>query len=337
MPSRSLEKDIIDVRSSTNGADLRNDLLQKLQPGDGNEKKIPTILLYDEIGLKLFEEITYLDEYYLTNAEIELLNVGAAEIAERLAPGSMVVELGSGNLRKTGILLTALDKLGTPFEYFALDLSLSELERSLAALPAYDNIRVSGLYGTYDDGLAWLVQPQNRGKPKCVMSLGSSLGNLNRQESVKFLKMIGACLAPGRDQLLLGLDGCQDAQQVYSAYHDKKGTTRRFILNGLTHANKILGEEVFKLADWEYVGEYNEEAGRHQAFVSPTRDISYHDVFIHGGEMLRIEESYKFSSAHKAEMWVKAELTEVSKWGPTPEGLPYYLHLLTPRGLPNGN
>jgi L-histidine Nalpha-methyltransferase / hercynylcysteine S-oxide synthase len=49
-----------------------------------------------EAGLKLFEEITYLDEYYLTNAEIEALTLHAKDIAERLPQGSRLVELGSG-------------------------------------------------------------------------------------------------------------------------------------------------------------------------------------------------------------------------------------------------
>jgi L-histidine Nalpha-methyltransferase / hercynylcysteine S-oxide synthase len=46
--------------------------------------------------LKLFEEITYLDEYYLTNAEIEALERHATEIVKRLPEGSRLVELGSG-------------------------------------------------------------------------------------------------------------------------------------------------------------------------------------------------------------------------------------------------
>ena len=60
------------------------------------EKKMPTMLLYDEAGLKLFEEITYLDEYYLTNAEIEVLHQYADQIAERVEAGSQLIELGSG-------------------------------------------------------------------------------------------------------------------------------------------------------------------------------------------------------------------------------------------------
>lgn len=41
-------------------------------------------------------QITYLEEYYLTNFEIEVLERHAAEIAEAIPAGSMVIELGSG-------------------------------------------------------------------------------------------------------------------------------------------------------------------------------------------------------------------------------------------------
>lgn len=49
-----------------------------------------------EAGLKLFEEITFLDEYYLTNAEIQALERHARKIAQHLPEGSRLVELGSG-------------------------------------------------------------------------------------------------------------------------------------------------------------------------------------------------------------------------------------------------
>lgn len=52
-----------------------------------------------EKGLKLFEEITYLDEYYLTNAEIEALAQHADAIAEHIPSGSRLIELGSGYVR----------------------------------------------------------------------------------------------------------------------------------------------------------------------------------------------------------------------------------------------
>jgi uncharacterized SAM-dependent methyltransferase len=44
----------------------------------------------------MFIQITYLDEYYLTNDEIELLEKNAAELASKFPAGAMLIELGSG-------------------------------------------------------------------------------------------------------------------------------------------------------------------------------------------------------------------------------------------------
>ncbi len=87
---------VIDIRQKGLGVSLVDEIREKLRPGKGEEKRLPTLLLYDERGLKIFEDITYLDEYYLTNAEIEALTTHAAEIAQSLREGSMIVELGSG-------------------------------------------------------------------------------------------------------------------------------------------------------------------------------------------------------------------------------------------------
>ena len=61
-----------------------------------NQKSIPTYVLYDKKGLRLFDQITYLDEYYLTNAELDILQRKANELAARLENGSMIFELGAG-------------------------------------------------------------------------------------------------------------------------------------------------------------------------------------------------------------------------------------------------
>ena len=87
---------IIDIRQEGFSVSLVDDLRAKLRPGKGEEKRLPTLLLYDERGLKIFEDITYLEEYYLTNAEIEVLTTHAAEIAGSIREDSMLVELGSG-------------------------------------------------------------------------------------------------------------------------------------------------------------------------------------------------------------------------------------------------
>ena len=87
---------IIDIRSDTGGFELKQDILTGLKKEAGEEKSLPTLLLYDDTGLRLFEEITYLDEYYLTGEEIAILTENAGRIADRIPNGCLVVELGSG-------------------------------------------------------------------------------------------------------------------------------------------------------------------------------------------------------------------------------------------------
>jgi uncharacterized SAM-dependent methyltransferase len=111
--------DIIDIRHDMVEFNLKADILKSLKPEVG-PKKLPTLLLYDERGLQLFEEvslklsgdlhnfqanrkqITYLEEYYLTNAEINVLQTSSDNIAKAIPSGSMVVELGSGLVTISG-------------------------------------------------------------------------------------------------------------------------------------------------------------------------------------------------------------------------------------------
>ena len=87
---------VIDIRRGKINSSLFDEMKNMLRPTYGLEKRMPTMLLYNEKGLRLFEEITYLDEYYLTNAEIEVLERYAEHIAARIVTGSLLIELGSG-------------------------------------------------------------------------------------------------------------------------------------------------------------------------------------------------------------------------------------------------
>ena len=87
---------IVDIRENDTTFSAAAAIQDGLDPPCGKPRSFPTLLLYDTVGLRLFEEITYLDEYYLTNTEIEVLKKHARTIAERLPDQSQLVELGSG-------------------------------------------------------------------------------------------------------------------------------------------------------------------------------------------------------------------------------------------------
>lgn len=114
--------------------------------------------------------------------------------------------------------------------------------------------------------------------------------------------------------MIIGIDSCKDPERVYHAYNDRDNVTHDFISNGLRHANALMKEEAFKIEDWEVIGEYDEVAGRHHAFVAPRKDVVIDGVKILGGERVRIEESYKYSHDEILALWEKAGLAETNVW-----------------------
>jgi L-histidine Nalpha-methyltransferase / hercynylcysteine S-oxide synthase len=169
-----------------------------------------------------------------------------------------------------------------------------ELVRTLKLVPqgTFEYVRCAGLWGTYDNGLAWLKQPKNASRPKAILSMGSSIGNFTPSEAVDFLAQFAAELRPN-DLMLIALDGCQDAERVYHAYNDRGDVTHNFTLNGLKHANRLMDYQAFRLDDWDAVGEFDQQGSRHRAFVVPKRDVVVEGSLIRKGERVRIEESYK--------------------------------------------
>lgn len=329
-PSPALP-DIIDIRGEHVEINLKDQIISQFNPEDG-PRKLPTLLLYNEKGLQIFEDITYLDEYYLTNYEIEVLKRSSTEIARQIPEGSMVIELGSGNLRKVCLLLQAFEDLAKPIQYFALDLSRKELERTLAQVPDFKYVSCHGLLGTYDDGREWLKHPSLTGRSKCILHLGSSVGNFSRDEAAAFLGGFADVLRPS-DSMIVGVDACNNPAKVYHAYNDSKGLTHQFILNGLSHANELLSEEAFKVEEWRVIGEYvyDDEGGRHQAFVAPTRPTDVLGSRVMPHERIEIEQSLKYSDEETMTLWAQSGLTEMGRWS---RGDEYGLHMLQKSAMP---
>ncbi|KAF5018483.1 hypothetical protein F66182_9537 [Fusarium sp. NRRL 66182] len=320
---------IIDIRGEHVEINLKDQVASMFNPDDG-PRKLPTLLLYNEKGLQLFEDITYLDEYYLTNYEIELLKRSSAEIASQIPEGSMVIELGSGNLRKVCLLLQAFEEIAKPIQYFALDLSRKELERTLAQVPDFKHVSCHGLLGTYDDGREWLKHPSLTSRSKCILHLGSSIGNFTRAEAADFLGGFSEVLRPS-DSMIVAVDSCSNPAKVYHAYN--ANNIHRFILNGLENANDICGENIFNVNEWRVIGEYvyDEEGGRHQAFLAPTQPTDVLGSRVMPHERVAIEQSLKYSEEERIRLWRLAGLTETGRWSREDE---YGLHMLKKSSMP---
>ncbi|KAF5380666.1 hypothetical protein D9757_007044 [Collybiopsis confluens] len=166
--------EIVDVHDHGQPDDLQNQILEGLERPRG-EKNLPTMLLYDERGLRLYDDITTkAPTYYLFGAEEEILKSHAFDIVVAMhhstgvVPGEGVIELGAGSLRKTSHVLLALSQIveipgrNPPITYYALDLEKRELERTLNEIDSsigtalHHKVAAKGMWGTYDDGLKFL-------------------------------------------------------------------------------------------------------------------------------------------------------------------------------------
>lgn len=201
-------------------------------------------------------------------------------------------------------MLDALERARKEITYFALDLMHAELDRTLELVPdgTYQHVKCAGLWGTYDDGLAWMKRPENAGRPKAILSLGSSLGNFTPEEATDFIGQFTAELGYD-DMMLVALDGCQEPEKVFHAYNDRGDVTHDFTMNGLKHANQIMGYDAFNISDWEAVGEFDQHGSRHRAHVVPKTDLTVEGVSIKKGEKVNIEESYKWPIEAAKKLW----------------------------------
>ncbi|HEV2423238.1 MAG TPA: L-histidine N(alpha)-methyltransferase [Terriglobia bacterium] len=221
------------------------------------QKELPSKYLYDRVGSTLFEVISQLPEYGLTRADERLLRRHAAEIVSRLPRPVVVAELGSGSGRKTRWILEALSNPQRTF-YYPIEISptaLAEVQRELGRM---EFVSVVGLEREYLDGLLEVAARRAANAHLMVLFLGSTIGNFDRPQGVKFLQEVRRVLAPG-DSLLLGTDLEKPVPQLLDAYDDPLGVTAAFNLNLLARVNRELDAD-FNLRRFAHSARFNPEA-----------------------------------------------------------------------------
>lgn len=329
---------IIDVRRAQNQSELANAIVTTLS-NDDPIRSIPTMILYDRRGLELFDDISRnVPEYYLTNAEIDILETQLYQIVDYIKDNSIIIELGAGSLRKTELILRTLDLTRKNITYYALDLDEPSLIKALDSVPILEHVRVGGILGTYDEGMDWIGSLPSSA-PRCIMWLGSSIGNLDRDASSTFLRELQErCLRPG-DLFLLGADRRNEPSRVATAYNDPKGITREFIMNGLDHLNTIFGapdghRTYINRDDFEYISHYDPVKGRHEAYYGSLKNQiiclplpqGSTKISIRKNERIHIEYSYKYSASEIRKIVHHAGMTFVAKF--TDSRSEYDLHLV---------
>jgi dimethylhistidine N-methyltransferase len=258
-------------------------------------REIPSKFFYDERGSQLFEQITQLEEYYLTRTEVNILRENIDQIVACIGHGSMLIEYGSGSSDKTRILLDNLPDLSA---YVPIDISKDHLMNSAGRIAVnYPDLEVLPVAADYNDSSFSIPLSSKSVSHRVVYYPGSTIGNFHPDESVAFLERIGKVCGSG-GELLLGVDLKKDPAILHSAYNDRAGVTAQFNINILRRINNELGGD-FQLDQWKHRAIYNERAGRIEMHLVSLKNQVVHlagaRIEFNAGETIWTESSYKYS------------------------------------------
>lgn len=244
---------------------------------------------YDELGSRLFDAITALDEYYPPRCEARIFAAHGEALAAETGRLPILVDLGAGNCQKAASLFPVL----RPRRYVAVDISADYLRRTLERLQAeHPGLEVLGL-GM--DFARHLDLPEAVGAgPRTLFYPGSSLGNFDPEEAQAFLARMHRAAQGGA--LILGVDLVKDPAVLERAYDDALGVTAAFNLNLLRHLNRVAGTD-FVLADWQHRARWNAAASRIEMHLEARRALQVRwpggARGFAAGETLHTENSYK--------------------------------------------
>ncbi|CAN5232195.1 hypothetical protein BH10PSE1_BH10PSE1_17790 [soil metagenome] len=275
-----------DDESETAG--FRAELLEGLSKA---QKAVSPKWFYDAEGSRLFEEITRVPEYYPTRQEAALLKAMAPDLTARFGDNAVLVEFGSGASEKTRILLDAAPNLSA---YLPIDISPDALREAAESISVdYPALEVAPVVG---DFLNLPALPElGRGR-RIGFFPGSTIGNLDRDAAIRFLKVARERLDTG-SLFILGVDLVKDPAMLVAAYDDAQGVTAAFNKNLLVRANRELGAD-FDLEAFEHLAMWNAVEARMEMHLRSTRDQRVHigdrTVDFMAGETIHTESSRKY-------------------------------------------
>jgi dimethylhistidine N-methyltransferase len=255
------------------------------------QKTLPCRYFYDARGSELFEEITALPEYYPTRVEAAILRDCALQIGARTAPGSVLVEFGSGSSTKTELLLSQMRDLAA---YVAIDVSSSALEDARMRLrDRFPGLRVDTVVGDF-----WSAEiaPDLADAPRVGFFPGSTIGNLEPADAQALLQRFASVLGEGA-RLVIGVDVIKPTSILIPAYDDAQGVTAAFNLNLLTRANRELGAD-FDVAAFRHAAIWNDARTRIEMRLVSLREqvaqVGGRSFHFDLGETIHTENSHKW-------------------------------------------
>ncbi len=269
------------------------------------QKTLEAKWFYDHAGSALFEEITFLPEYYPTRTETKILQDNIATISRLFPDGAALVELGSGASTKTRLLLDGVDQIGG---YVPLDIS-GEFLLETATILAEDfpSIPVHPVVADFMEPMTFT--PKTQDMPKVAFFPGSTLGNLESDAAVDLMARVSHW--PNVKGFLLGVDLVKAVDRLIAAYDDAAGVTAAFNLNLLHRLNREAGATI-DVSAFLHEARWNARTSRIEMHLVAQRATRF---FVDGKEFsMRFGESIHTESSHKYTFERIEQMAERSGW-----------------------
>lgn len=259
----------------------------------GKVKKLNPKWLYDFNGSKLFEEITKLQEYYVTRTEIGILEKNKSEIANLIGEKATVIEPGAGESKKISIFLKSLIE---PKCYVPSDISKKYIKKIGKKLKKkLPKIKVNPIVDDFTSKKR-INNKILKNKNIVVFFPGSTIGNFEKREAIHFLKNIKLKYKPKK--IIIGVDLIKKKSVLLKAYNDKKGITARFNKNLLKRINKELKAN-FDIKSFKHSAIYNKSKSRIEMHLISLKNqkVKVHNKNFNfkKGETIHTESSHKYS------------------------------------------
>lgn len=311
------------IDCSPDTATFQHDVLLGLR---ASPKSLPCQYFYDAEGSRLFDEICELEEYYLTRAEIEILQVHGTEMASRIGASCQIVEYGSGSGIKTQLLFECLRE---PVAYVPVDISRTALHLAAPRIATrWPHVEVLPVAADYTRSFA-LPATTRSALRTVVFFPGSTIGNFHIDEVATLLANMAGIAGHG-GAVLVGVDLEKDRETLEAAYNDERGVTAAFNRNLLVRMNRELGAD-FRLEAFEHRALWEPLHGRMEMHLISREAQHVHigetAIPFAAGETIHTESSYKYSIERFHRIAIAAGLTPQQVWTDAHER--FSVHYLT--------
>ena len=301
-------------QSNITDTEFLNDVISGLTQ---QQKTLPCKYFYDDKGAALFEQITSLQEYYVTRTELSILEQYSQSIAQMLPENLSIIEPGCGSGKKVAYLLAHMANVKTfvPFE-----ISEEMLSYSLAHLsPLFPDLAISPLLGdfTHSQMVKQLTKDTALdSQTNLVYFPGSTLGNFAPVKAIEIMNNFHR-LCGVNGYVLIGVDLVKERQVLLDAYNDKAGVTAAFNKNLLQRINNELNG-TFNLDNFSHESRFNEQHSRIEMHLvsNCTQSVIINDQQIDfiEGESIHTENSHKYTLESFKQLAAQANLKLEQTW-----------------------